>query len=54
MSICECCDLQLRAPVIVVTAWGMFCSQTCADAARYYDERTNDRDYDYKFISLGE
>ncbi len=35
---CECCDKGLAIKVIIVTSWGIFCSQECADAIKYYDE----------------
>ena len=37
MNICECCEVKLEA-FIIVTHWGIFCSQECADAIKFYDE----------------
>ena len=48
---CTSCDKGLKVKVVVVTLWGGFCSQECADEERYWTERSEDRDYD---IGLGE
>ncbi len=47
---CKCCYGGLNK-MIVVTLWGVFCSQECADEERYWTERSEDRDYE---IGLGE
>ena len=53
MNICECCGVKLEA-FIIVTVWGLFCSQECANSERDFVQRSEDRDYDYNFINLGE
>ena len=47
MIACECCDIKLKGSM-VVTLWGLFCSQSCADAYRDSEQMFNDRDFEWR------
>ena len=53
---CTACYKGLKVKVVVVTLWGVFCSQECADDERDDSQRSNDRDYygNPDDMSLGE
>jgi hypothetical protein len=61
MITCECCDIKLTGGVgtimqrrlipqgsMVVTLWGLFCSQSCADNERDFKQHSEDRDFEWR------
>ena len=47
MIACECCDNKIKGSM-VVTLWGLFCSQSCADNERDFKQRSEDRDFEWR------